>query len=73
MGLVAPRHVGLPRSGIEPMTLALAGGFLTTVPPAKPLNLLSLKNKNHVSRKLVIQKVQSKLLINVLIQSTGEK
>ena len=43
LGLVAPRHVGLPRSGIEPMTAALAGRFFTTVPPGKPLNLLTLK------------------------------
>ena len=26
----------LPRSGIEPMSLALGGGFLTTGPPGKP-------------------------------------
>ena len=27
----------LPRSGIEPVTLVLAGGFFTTEPPGKPL------------------------------------
>ena len=27
---------GLPGPGIEPMSLPLAGGFLTTVPPGKP-------------------------------------
>ena len=27
----------LPGPGLEPMSLALAGGFLTTVPPGKPL------------------------------------
>ena len=26
----------LPRSGLEPMSPALAGGFLTTAPPGKP-------------------------------------
>jgi len=26
-----------PQSGIEPMSLALAGGFFTTEPPEKPL------------------------------------
>ena len=26
----------LPGPGLEPMSLALAGGFLTTVPPGKP-------------------------------------
>ena len=33
----------LPRPGLEPMSPALAGGFLTTVPPGKPnVNLLIL-------------------------------
>ena len=27
----------LPRAGLEPMSPALAGGFLTTAPPGKPL------------------------------------
>ena len=29
----------LPRAGLEPMSPALAGGFLTTVPPGKPMPL----------------------------------
>ena len=29
---------GLPGPGIEPVSPALAGGFLTTVPPGKSLN-----------------------------------
>ena len=37
MGLVAPRHVGFSRTRIEPVSPALAGGFLTTVPPGKSL------------------------------------
>ena len=37
-GLAAPQHVGLPGSGIEPMSLALAGGFLATRPPGKSLD-----------------------------------
>ena len=32
-GLVALQHVGSSWLGIEPMSLALAGGFLTTGPP----------------------------------------
>ena len=36
MGLVAPQHVDLPGPGIEPISLALQGGFLTTGPPGKP-------------------------------------
>ena len=35
-GLIAPRHVGLPGSGIEPVSAALSGGFFTTEPPGKP-------------------------------------
>ena len=35
-GLVAPRIVGLPGPGIESVSLASAGGFLTTGPPGKP-------------------------------------
>ena len=32
----------LPRPGLEPVSPALAGGFLTTVPPGKPLDGVSL-------------------------------
>ena len=35
MGLVAHGMWDLPRPGIEPMSPALAGGFLTTGPPGK--------------------------------------
>ena len=35
-GLVAPRHVDLPRSGIKLVFLTLAGGVFTTEPPGKP-------------------------------------
>ena len=36
MGLGAPQRMGLPGPGIEPVSLALQGGFLTTGPPGKP-------------------------------------
>ena len=32
----------LPGPGIEPVTPSLAGGFLTTAPPGKPLSFLIL-------------------------------
>ena len=35
--LVAPRHVDLPRPEVEPVSPALADGFLSTGPPGKPL------------------------------------
>ena len=34
----------LPRPGLEPVSLALAGRFLTTAPPGKPLSELSELN-----------------------------
>ena len=37
MGSVAPRHVGLPNPGTEPVFPALAGGRSTTGPPRKSL------------------------------------
>ena len=36
----------LPGPGLEPMSPALAGGFLTTVPPGKPKNSLKKKKKS---------------------------
>ena len=33
----------LPGPGLEPVSPALAGGFLTTVPPGKPLKSVTLK------------------------------
>ena len=35
-GSVAPRYVGSSRSGIKPVSPALAGGFFTTEPPGRP-------------------------------------
>ena len=40
MGLVAPQHVGpSPSPGIEPVSLSIAGGFLTTGLTEKSLSL----------------------------------
>ena len=41
----------LPRPGIEPVSLALAGGFSTTAPPGKPLPKL-IYRFNTISTKL---------------------
>ena len=35
----------LPVPGIEPVSPALAGGFLTTVPPVKSQNLIFITNE----------------------------
>ena len=37
----------LPGPGLEPVSPALAGGFLTTAPPGKPPNWLILKEPGH--------------------------
>ena len=37
-GFPLPSPVDLTNPGIEPMSPALAGGFVTTDPPGKPLN-----------------------------------
>ena len=34
-GIVGPQHVESPRPGMEPVSPALAGRFLTTEPPGK--------------------------------------
>ena len=58
----------LPRPGLEPVSPALAGGFLTTVPPGKPSGrflVLCLLSGNN-SFFLVIR-VQSRIRIQTLI------
>ena len=45
----------LPRPGLEPVSPALAGGFLTTAPPGKPLNL------NFCTAKETINKMKRQL------------
>ena len=37
-GLPLSSPGGLPHSGIEPVSVALAGGFFTNEPPGKPMN-----------------------------------
>ena len=41
VGLVAPQQVRSPGPGIESVSLALQGGFLTTGPPKKPEEMTS--------------------------------
>ena len=42
-GLPFPSPGVLPHSGIEPASLALAGGFFTTEPPGKPVYTYAYK------------------------------
>ena len=46
MGLVALRHVGLPRPRVEPVSPALQGGLLTTGPPGEPLAFVLFLNSS---------------------------
>ena len=41
MGLAAPYYVDRPGPGIEPVSPALAGRFLTMGPPGEPVPMLS--------------------------------
>ena len=53
--LLAPRHLNLPRLGIEPASPALAGGLFTTVTPGKSADSL-------VSSKRIINLMSPNLL-----------
>ena len=51
-GLPIPSPGDLPNTGIEPRSPALAGRFLSTEPPGKPINQYkNLKNCCHLSNK----------------------
>ena len=53
-GLPFPSPGNLTRAGIEPMSPALAGGFLTTEPPGKPtVTLLVLLKKKRKKKKVL--------------------
>ena len=54
-GLLAPRHLNLPRLGIESASPALAGGFFATVPPGKSVDSL-------ISSKRIINLMSPNLL-----------
>ena len=48
-GLLCPPPGGLPDPGIEPASLALAGGYFTTEPPGKPNKVYTETVKTWVS------------------------
>ena len=62
------QHHLLPRSGIKPMSPALAGGFLTTEPPGKPLLLAYCKKGFHWSE---FNEFGSGLCLNVRLFPKG--
>ena len=51
----------LPRPGLEPVSPALAGGFLTTLPPGKPLKYFN-KNNTCSSLKVKLQQWKTEVL-----------
>ena len=44
----------LPGPGLEPVSPALAGGFLTTAPPGKPTLVSFLNEKSRLVKSIVI-------------------
>ena len=49
MPFPSPGSGDLPDPGIEPTSLALAGGFFTTEPPGKPESYISLSLKREIN------------------------
>ena len=47
-GFPFPPPGNLPDPGIQPMSLALAGGFCTTEPPGNPYSVRTSRSKNNV-------------------------
>lgn len=61
LSLLAPRHVGdPPRPGIELMSPALAGDFLTTRPPGKSqsLTFMDREVRQRVAKSIVLKEAQ---------------
>ena len=62
MGLVAPQPVGRPGPGLEPMSPASAGGFLTIAPPGRSLKfyfILHIFSKESINDLFFILKKMS--------------
>ena len=80
-GLITPRHVGSSRPGLEPISPALAGRFLTTAPPGKSLLpcLISLDRLDilgfasaYLNYTIIFTKVRSCLLMALtMLSMTG--
>ena len=60
-GLVAPGMWDLPRPGLEPVSPALAGGFLTTAPPGNLLKRISC-NSVYTDEFLEVKRLGEKQL-----------
>ena len=56
----------LPEAGLEPMSPALAGGFLTTAPAGKPPNFFFLKDK-------MLMYSMGSIVSNIVLTMYGDK
>ena len=68
----------LPRPGLEPMSPALAGGFLTTAPPGKSPPLLFIDTLKHIcvcvyryASKKTKTKLKAQVYFSVIIYAYG--
>ena len=60
----------LPGPGIEPMSLALAGRFLSTAPPRKSISIISFV---HISQNLILFSVWKPKLHKKILKDIGTK
>ena len=60
--------------GLEPVSPALAGGFLTTAPPGKPQNLIFKKREKleHLQESLLLDGLCRYSKISFLLNGLGE-
>ena len=69
MGLVAPWHVGSSRTGLEPVSTALAGRLPTTAPPGKSPPLTTLLGVIWVGSLVYFQVffITNKAVMNIIL------
>ena len=68
--LVALNVWGLPRSGIEPVSPALAGGFFTAEPPGKPYHFFIHSPVNGCLRGFRILAVVNSAAVNIELRAS---
>ena len=66
-GLVLRNMWDLPGPGLEPVSPALAGGFLTTAPPGKPYNIILVSGVQH-SDSVFLQVIKNEVKLKMRIK-----
>ena len=61
----SPQLGNVPRPGVEPMSPALAGGFLSTVPPGKSTMVFLTGNHNKTTLRALREENISIFCVNV--------